>query len=113
MQILKTHSQQLSNLGRYFYFEAQDGRHRVLVCVAPNHLQVIVQNSSHQAWRGMGKRFETIAAAIANYKTAEVRRIIEVAHYEARVSKLEEEGLTRSDAQGVVDAEDMRAKVRP
>lgn len=27
--------------------------------------------------------------------------------YEARVQKLEDEGLTRSDAQGVVDAQDM------
>ena len=28
--------------------------------------------------------------------------------YEARVQALENEGLTRSDAQGVIDAEDMR-----
>lgn len=28
--------------------------------------------------------------------------------YETRVQALEDEGLTRSDAQGVIDAEDMR-----
>lgn len=50
----------------------------------------------------------TVEEAYINY-----RRALAAYHarsYEDRVARLEAEGLTRSDAQGVVDAEDLQAE---
>lgn len=41
-----------------------------------NYISVIVQNASHRAWRGLGKRFDDIATAIANYKTPAIKAMI-------------------------------------
>ena len=42
-----------------------------------SHVRVIVQNASHRAWRGVGKRFNTLAEAIANYKSGAVKAMLE------------------------------------
>lgn len=65
--------------GRYFLAGMQCGNHSAQVVIAPTYVQVIVQNASNRAWRGMGKRFATVDAAVANYKTAEVRAMIQTA----------------------------------
>lgn len=66
-----------TNLGRYFYCDMTSGKHTVLVCVKPRGLQVIVQNDSHRVWRGMGKDFPSVEAAVANYKTPAIRAMIQ------------------------------------
>jgi hypothetical protein len=75
------------NLGRYVYADLASGKHAVFVAIedgggalrnAPA-VQVIVQNASHRVWRGMGKRFPTIEAAVANYRTPEIRALIRAA----------------------------------
>lgn len=66
----------------YLYVEMICGKHAALVVVcrgATNYVQVIVQNAMNRAWRGMGKRFATAEAALASYKTAAIRSMIETA----------------------------------
>lgn len=69
-----------SKLGRYFYVELANGKHELTIAIAPEHVQVIVENASNRAWRGMGKRFNNKAEALAAYKTAAIRDMIEHAH---------------------------------
>jgi len=67
----------------YVYVELQCGKHSALVVVcrgASNYVQVIVQNAMNRAWRGMGRRFANVEAAMAAYKTAAVRTMIETAN---------------------------------
>ena len=67
----------------YVYVELQCGKHSALVVVcrgASNYVQVIVQNAMNRAWRGMGRRFANVEAAMAAYKTAAVRKMIETAN---------------------------------
>lgn len=66
----------------YVYVELTCGKHSALVVVcrgATNYVQVIVQNAMNRAYRGMGRRFATIEAAIASYKTLAVRTMIQTA----------------------------------
>jgi hypothetical protein len=79
VQIIETKAKTYPNLGRYFFAELSAGKHKAMVTVAPNYLQVIVQNASNRAWRGMGKRFTNTEAALAAYKTAEIRAMIQAA----------------------------------
>jgi hypothetical protein len=79
VQVIKSEHKTYQNLGRYFYSEMRAGKHHVTVAVAPNHLQVIVHNASNRCWRGMGKQFPNLAAALAYYKTPEVRAMLELA----------------------------------
>lgn len=79
IQVLNSDGKTYANLGRYFYCEMRAGKHHVSVTVAPNHLQVIVYNASNRCWRGMGKQFPDLAAALAYYKTADVRAMLEFA----------------------------------
>jgi hypothetical protein len=76
IQIIKTNDTTHTNIGRYFMAEMQSGKHSVIVVVAPNYLQIVVQNASNRAWRGMGKHFPTLEVALAAYKTAEIRAMI-------------------------------------
>ena len=66
----------LTHLGRYFYAELECGKHAVLVVVKPKGLQIIVQNEQHRVWRGLGKEFATLEAAVANYRTPAIREMI-------------------------------------
>lgn len=44
-----------------------------------SYVQVFVNNASHQAWRGMGKRFDSLDLAIANYKSSAVKAMLSYA----------------------------------
>jgi hypothetical protein len=79
VQLLAAKAEHYSNLGRYFYAEMVSGKHHASFAFAPDYVQVCVHNASNRVWRGMGKRFATVEAAIANYKTAAVRSMIEEA----------------------------------
>jgi len=79
IQVVKSEQKTYQNLGRYFYSEMRAGKHHVTVAVAPSHLQVIVHNASNRCWRGMGKQFPDLAAALVYYKTPEVRAMLELA----------------------------------
>ena len=74
------------NIGRYTHVIGECGKHRATVTVAPNYINVSVQNAAHRAWRGMGKTFATVEQALANYRTAEIRAIIEAARAAAQVA---------------------------
>ena len=60
----------------YTYLTASAGRHSASVCVGPQGTRVTVHNASNRAWRGMGRQFTDSLAALDNYKTPEVKRII-------------------------------------
>lgn len=83
MNAMITDTSRQTALGNeYLYVELQCGKHSALVVVckgASNYVQVIVQNAMNRAWRGMGRRFATVDAALAAYKTAAVRTMIETA----------------------------------
>ena len=75
-------SRQTALGNEYLYVEMVCGKHSALVVVcrgATNYVQVIVQNAMNRAWRGMGKRFANVEAAVAAYKTQAVRSMIETA----------------------------------
>lgn len=75
-------SRQTALGNEYLYVELVCGKHSALVVVckgASNYVQVIVQNAMNRAWRGMGRRFATADAALAAYKTAAVRTMIQTA----------------------------------
>lgn len=42
-------------------------------------INVCAYNNSHRVWRGAGKMFRSVAEAMASYKSAEMRAIIETA----------------------------------
>ena len=83
MEAMITDTSRQTALGNeYLYVELVCGKHSALVVVckgASNYVQVIVQNAMNRAWRGMGRRFATVDAALAAYKTAAVRTMIEAA----------------------------------
>lgn len=79
VQIIESKTATYPNLGRYFFAELESGKHRIAITVAPDHLQVIVQNASNRAWRGMGKRFADLTTALAAYKTADIRAMVQTA----------------------------------
>ena len=75
-------SRQNALRNEYLYVEMQCGKHAALVVVcrgASNYVQVVVQNAMNRAWRGMGKRFATVDAALASYKTDAIREMIQTA----------------------------------
>jgi hypothetical protein len=83
MDTMITDTSRQTALGNeYLYVEMQCGKHAALVVVcrgATNYVQVVVQNAMNRAWRGMGKRFATVEAAIAAYKTEAIRSMIKTA----------------------------------
>lgn len=81
INILDT-SRQTALGNEYLYVEMQCGKHAALVVVcrgATNYVQVVVQNAMNRAWRGMGKRFASLDAALKAYKTEAIRGMIETA----------------------------------
>lgn len=79
IQILNSEATTYPNTGRYFFFEAQSGKHRACVVASEFSVRVVLQNASHRVWRGMGKNFASWDDAIAAYKTADIRALIETA----------------------------------
>lgn len=61
------------------YVQATCGNVSALVCIQSHGVQVICQNAAHKVWRGMGRRFESVELALANYKSGEMRAIIQAA----------------------------------
>lgn len=59
--------------------EMTTGKHSVMVFVylSRSEVRVIVQNAMNQAWRGLGKEFASIQAAIENYKTADIKAMLQ------------------------------------
>ena len=75
-------SRQTALGNEYLYVEMQCGKHAALVVVckgATNYVQVIVQNAMNRAWRGMGKRFANLDAALKAYKTDAIKGMISTA----------------------------------
>ena len=79
IQIINTERKTFSNLGEYLFLEARSGKHHASVAVGPNGIDVCVHNASNRAWRGTGRRFPSVEAAIAGYKTESVREMIRLA----------------------------------
>lgn len=48
----------------------------IIVTGNSSYVNVTVKNASHKVWKGMGKDFPTIEAAIANYKDSKIKAII-------------------------------------
>ena len=70
------------NGNEHFAAEMVCGKHAASIWVCRGvdaHVRVIVKNASHRCWKGLGKRFATAAEAVAAYKTAAVRTMIETA----------------------------------
>jgi hypothetical protein len=68
-----------SQQGDYFTVELTDGKRALSVVFSPspyNPIHVLVLNASHKAYRGTGRQFQTVAAAIAGYKTEGVQAMI-------------------------------------
>lgn len=60
--------------------EGRAGKHHATIAVAHGaDVQVIVHNAANRCWRGLGKNYPTVDAALAAYKTPEVRAIIQAA----------------------------------
>ena len=49
------------------------------VAISKHGVQVCTKNAAHKAWGGMGKHFNTKDAAISNYRSGEMKAIIEAA----------------------------------
>jgi hypothetical protein len=79
VQIINTSAKVYQNLGRYFFAELACGAHSIIVTVSPDAIGVSVQNASHRAWRGTGKNFPNLDAALGYYKTAEIGAMLRTA----------------------------------
>lgn len=42
-------------------------------------VRICVKNASHRVWRGFGKHFDTVEAALENYKSAKAKTLIRAA----------------------------------
>lgn len=61
-------------------FEITCGKTSAFVAIEKDgRTNVCAYNNSHKVWRGAGRMFRTVAEAVANYKSAEMRAIIETA----------------------------------
>ena len=58
------------------YVQATCGKVSALICIGEFTVGVIAQNTSHKACRIMGRWFQSVADAVAHYKSEEVKSII-------------------------------------
>jgi hypothetical protein len=79
IQILNAIRTTYTNLGDYLFLEMQSEKQHVTVTVAPDHVNVCSHNASNRAWRGTGRRFESVEAAIEGYKTPVIKEMIRLA----------------------------------
>lgn len=83
IQVIRTNDTTYPHTGRQVLAELRCGKHHATVWISegkgvmPPSVRVIVHNASNQVWRQLGKTFPTAAQAIANYKTPEIRAMIE------------------------------------
>ena len=61
------------------YITAACGKTVAEICIAQEAVYVVCKNASHAAWGGMGRRFESLVAAQAAYKSTAMRSIIQCA----------------------------------
>ena len=66
-----------------FWFDATVNKTSAFVAISRHGVQVCTKNAAHKAWGGFGKHFPTKDAAMANYKSAEMKTIIETAFEQA------------------------------
>ncbi len=71
------------------YVTASCGKVSASVGISRFGVQVCCHNAANRAWRGLGRRFETIADAIAGYRSEAMRSIIETALRQAHDAILE------------------------
>ena len=75
------------------YIDATAGKISACVCIYKGEMsnlgvQVICKNASHKVWRGSGKFFSSIKEALENYKSQEIKEIINVADSVTNYSRL-------------------------
>lgn len=85
---------QLSNIEKfksggstYNYFVGICENRKVTITIVTgqsNYVNVAVHNASHRAWRGLGKDFSTLEAAVDNYKDEKIKAIINAVKEEAK-----------------------------
>jgi hypothetical protein len=68
-----------SHANGYSFFELACGKQSISVSVGPMGVRALVLNASHRAWRGIGKSFETFAAAREHYRSPGVRAMLDTA----------------------------------
>ena len=61
------------------YLTANCGKISAMIGITDHGIRVVCVNASHRAWRGAGRHFEDIAAALTAYKRPEMRAMILVA----------------------------------
>lgn len=66
-----------------FYCGATCGKTSAFVSITKHGFRVCCKNACHDVWRGAGRGFETLADALAGYKSPEMRAIIQAAAIEA------------------------------
>lgn len=76
MQVLITRHDKINDS---HLLELTCGNQSAHIWVAPWYVQVCSQNASHKVWRGMGKRFDNLQAALAGYKSSAMRAMIQAA----------------------------------
>ena len=66
-------------IGNRTYFKFQGKRNVINVSVHSQHgdVNVLNENASHRAYRGMGKTFHNIVEALNNYKSSEMKAILQ------------------------------------
>lgn len=67
--------------GDWFHFAGTCGKTSAEISIRGSHAEVWVccQNAAHKVWRGMGKRFETVAQSLAAYKSPAMQSLIRAA----------------------------------
>ena len=82
----------------FFYFQGTCGKKSAFVSICPRWITVCCQNAAHQVWRKCGRTFETIAEAVAAYKSPEMKAIIQAAQTAADDAKTAGQILTHNAA---------------
>ena len=62
-----------------FYVQASCNKVTAFVAIHTWGVQVCCQNSAHKVWRGAGKFFKNAAEALDNYRSGEMKAIINAA----------------------------------
>lgn len=61
------------------YFTVSGPKKTAQVAITKHGVQVVCCNAMHRVWRGMGRRFNNKAEALAGYKSSEMHALIETA----------------------------------
>lgn len=55
------------------------GKTSAEIWIGKDHMFVCCKNASHRVWRGLGKRFDTVAQALDAYKSSAMKSMIQAA----------------------------------